>query len=116
MKRATLALAAGLLLAALLSLRPERADAHYVASADAASALYNSNHGGRCGDGATWWCVLKWFPWCYGGGDGACRTGSHSLQLQGYFGEQTVWVSHNCSGVYRMYHYDFGETCWENCS
>ena len=103
------------LLAIALMLPAERADAHYVSEYEASAALWHSNYAGKCGDGATWWCEAKWWPSCYRGGDGLCRVGSHSLQIQGSYQEWSVMQFYQCNGVYRMFHQEFGETYWETC-
>ncbi len=114
-KRKLFGFGAALIVAAALWL-PSKADAHYVASYEAAAALVNSHYGGRCGDGPFNSCSWLNGAGCYYGGDGACRVGAHSLQLQGSFAELQYQIEHRtCSGVYRMYHLEFGETYWENC-
>lgn len=113
--RYLLGFGAAMAVAALLLL-PSDAGAHYVSSYDAAAALVRSNYGGNCGKGWNVSCEIKYGASCYYGGDGVCRTGSHSLQLQGKYSELVWGVDYRlCSGVYRMYHLEFGETYWDTC-
>jgi hypothetical protein len=108
-------LVAAMTLAAVLAM-PSDASAHYVSSYDAAYYLVQSNYGGNCGAGWNVACGPKYGASCYYGGDGICRTGEHSLQLEGNYGE-TVWGAwyRSCSGVYRMYHYEYAEKYWDTC-
>ncbi len=110
-----LGLGAAMAIAAVVCM-PSDAGAHYISSYEAAAALVNSNYGGNCGSGWNVSCEIKYGASCYYGGDGVCREGSHSLQLEGNYTELKWGVDYRyCSGVYRMYHYEFGQTYWDTC-
>lgn len=95
---------------------PRSAGAHYIASYDAAYYLVASNYGGNCGDGWNVSCEIKYGASCYYGGDGVCREGSHSLQLEGQYTELVWGVDYRyCSGVYRMYHHEYAQKYWDTC-
>ena len=96
--------------------QPKIAGAHYISSYEAAAHLVNSNYGGNCGDGWNVSCEIKYGASCYYGGDGVCREGEHSLQLQGQYTELVWGVSYRyCSGVYRMYHHEYAQKYWDTC-
>jgi hypothetical protein len=110
-----LGLVAAVVLAAGLSVGGD-AKAHYIPSYEAAASLINSNYGGTCGDGWWWSCLEKYSAGCYYGGDGVCREGAHSLQIEGSFTEMNQLAQARfCMGVYRMYHHEFAQTYWKTC-
>jgi hypothetical protein len=107
--------ASAILLAGALWL-PGDADAHWVDSGSAAAALASSHYGGLCGQGTFTSCSWVNPAYCYYGGDGHCRVGDHSLQLEGSYEELENQINpRTCSGVYRMYHLEFGGAYWDNC-
>jgi hypothetical protein len=78
-----------------------------------------SNIGGECGKSILWRCrgSFTMLVWLYKGGDGNPRVGSHSWQIEAYYGERfaAVGTVRRCRVVMRWYHFQYAQLYSKRC-